>query len=96
MAGAGDRHQPRHTVEALGIFLMSASIAATAWSFGSPATLGPDTPAGFDADDRQTEGRQPMIEHRRHAAGLEYDAPTGGAFASEAAIASGVDAVSRS
>ncbi|KSV82662.1 hypothetical protein N181_04950 [Sinorhizobium fredii USDA 205] len=50
----------------------------------------------FDADDRQTEGRQPMIEHRRHAAGLEYDAPTGGAFASEAAIASGVDAVSRS
>ncbi|ASY71980.1 hypothetical protein ABIA24_004975 [Sinorhizobium fredii] len=37
-----------------------------------------------------------MIEHRRHAAGLEYDAPTGGAFASEAAIASGVDAVSRS
>lgn len=47
----------------------------------------------FDADDRQTEGCQPMVEHRRHPTGLEHDARQAGAFASEAAIASGVDAV---
>lgn len=65
MAGAGDRHQPRHTVEALGIFLMSASIAATAWSFGSPATSGPDTPAGFRC--RRPADRRPPAHDRASA-----------------------------
>ncbi|ESZ07442.1 hypothetical protein X735_30735 [Mesorhizobium sp. L2C085B000] len=33
-----------------------------------------------------------MVEHRRHATGLEHDAPASGRLASEAAITS-VDAV---
>jgi hypothetical protein len=32
----------------------------------------------FDAHNRQTEGCQPMVEHRRHPTGLEHDAPASG------------------
>jgi hypothetical protein len=47
--------------------------------------------SALDADDRQSQLAQTVIEHRRHPAGLEHDPSQAGAWVSAVAISAGVD-----